>query len=67
MCVARPDSVASFVANGVANLVGINKYFQSIPQLRGGRASKLFINNLLFRIQLIIWMILVDRPCAMGV
>ena len=30
-------------------------------------ASEFFIDNLMVRIQLIIVMILVDRPCAMGV
>ena len=34
---------------------------------RHGPHREFFIDNLLFRIHLIIEMILVDRPCAMGV
>jgi len=34
---------------------------------RDGRERDFFIDNLLVRIRLIIEMILVDRPCAMGV
>jgi hypothetical protein len=33
----------------------------------GGREAEFFIDNLLDRIHLIIAMILVDRPCAIGV
>ena len=37
------------------------------PPETGGAEREFFIDNLLVRIHLIIEMILVDRPCAMGV
>ena len=37
------------------------------PHASHFRERELFIDNLLFRIHIIIEMILVDRPCAMGV
>jgi len=38
-----------------------------IPCSADGRQREFFIDNLLVRIHLIIEMLLVDRPCAMGV
>ena len=41
---------------------------RSAPEARAGLTEReIFIDNLLVRIHLIIVMILVDRPCAMGV
>ena len=37
------------------------------PNLRGGKEREFFVDDLMVRIHLIIVMILVDRPCAMGV
>ena len=37
------------------------------PEQRSFREREIFIDNLLVRVHLIIEMILVDRPCVMGV